>query len=123
MLENVVKPQNSTLFQNKSWAFQQDSASGHKAKYMQTWLEDNVPAFICTENWPSGSPDLNPLDYRALQLLEEKACAKPHHMVETLKALIKKAAAEIPLQMLHTCIDEFPDHLRRCIATGSGYFE
>ena len=26
------------------------------------WLRRNVPAFIGAEDWPSGSPDLNPVD-------------------------------------------------------------
>ncbi len=64
MLENVVKPLNSTVFQNKPSVFQQDSAQGHKAKSTHLWLKDNIAAFICAENWTLGSPDLNPFDYR-----------------------------------------------------------
>ncbi len=82
MLKNVVKPLNGTIFQNKPCVFQQDSAPGHKVKYMQTWLKDNFPAFIRAENWSSGCPDLNTLDYRMWQLLEEKACAKLHNTAQ-----------------------------------------
>ncbi len=123
MFKNVVKFLNSALFQNRPWVFQQDSAPGCKAKSTRTWLEGNVPAFICAENWPSSSPNLNPLDYRTWQLLVEKACAKAHHTVEALRVSIKKAAAKIPLQTLCTCIDEFPDHLRPCITVAGEYFE
>jgi len=31
-----------------------------KAKTSEEWLRRNVPAFISTDNWPSGCPDLNP---------------------------------------------------------------
>jgi len=64
MLEDVLKSPNHTQFKNKHWVFRQDSALAHKAKTTQQWLEKNVPDVIRAENWPSDSPDLNPLDYR-----------------------------------------------------------
>ena len=57
----VVKPLNTTVFSGQKWVFQLDSALAHKAKATQEWLQRNVPAFISVEDWPSGSPDLNPL--------------------------------------------------------------
>jgi len=36
--------------------------------------EGNVPAFISTKDWPSESPDLNPLDYKLLAVLEDTTC-------------------------------------------------
>ena len=63
ILTNVVVPPNQTMFQNRPWIYQQDSAPAHKAKIMQQWLENNIPEFISNEHWQSASPDLNPLDY------------------------------------------------------------
>lgn len=62
VLENVVKPLSQTMFANKHWTFQQDSAPAHKAKTTQEWLKNNLPKFISPNDWPTGSPDLNPLD-------------------------------------------------------------
>ena len=45
----------------------------------------NVPAFISAEYWPSGSPDLNPLDYKLWAVLEDVACRKRHNNVDSLK--------------------------------------
>lgn len=123
MLTDVVKPLNTTLFKNKPWVFQQDSAPGHKAKTTQRWLENNVPAFIRAEDWPSGSPDLNPLDYCLWSLLEQKACSKPHRNVEALKTSLTKAVAEIPLETLRTAIDDFIPRLKLCVKAKGGHFE
>jgi len=60
MLQGVVKPLNATVFSGQKWVFQQDSAPAHKAKTIQEWLQRNAPGFISAEDWPSGSPDLNP---------------------------------------------------------------
>jgi hypothetical protein len=63
VLQRVVKPLNTALFSGQKWVFQQDSTLAHKAKTTQVWLQRHVPAFISAEDWLSGSPDLNPLDY------------------------------------------------------------
>ena len=52
------------LFHGENWSFQHVSASAHKARTTQQWPETNVPDFISTSDWPSASPDLNPLDYK-----------------------------------------------------------
>ncbi|UYV85194.1 hypothetical protein LAZ67_X004905, partial [Cordylochernes scorpioides] len=63
ILEQIVKPLNTKMFSGEHWTFQQDSAPAHRAKSTQQWLETNVPEFIKANECPSGSPDLNPLDY------------------------------------------------------------
>jgi len=51
-------------------------------------------AFISVENWPSGSADLSPLDYKLWAVLEDKACRECHNSLESLKRYLVKAAAE-----------------------------
>jgi len=74
VLQGAVKPLNTTVFNGQKWVFQQESAPAHKAKTTPEWLWQNVLAFISTEDWPSGSPDLNPLDYKLWALLRDMAC-------------------------------------------------
>ena len=106
VLQGVVKPLNMTFFSGQKWVFQQDSASAHKAKTTQEWLRRNVPAFIRAEDWPSGSPDLSPLDYKLFwAVLEDTACRKHHNNLDSLKRSLVKAAAEIPLGTVHACCD------------------
>jgi len=85
MLQGIVKPLNITLFNGQEWVFQQDSAPAHETKTAQEWLERNVPAFISTKDWPLGSPDLNPLDYKLWAVLEDMACRKRHNNLESLR--------------------------------------
>ena len=60
------------------------------------WLQQNIPAFIVTENWPSGSPDLNQLDYQLSDILEMKACGK-HQNLDLLKADLIKQRERYPV--------------------------
>ncbi|UYV65366.1 GABRA4 [Cordylochernes scorpioides] len=58
----------------------------------------NVPEFIKANECPSGSPDLNPLDYSLWAYLEEKVCSKRYHNLDQLKSALVRAMKEIPLE-------------------------
>jgi len=75
------------------------------AKTTHEWLENSVPNFIKASDWPFASPDLSPLDYGFWSILEERACKRRQVNLESLKRSIAKAAAEIPLETILTCIE------------------
>jgi hypothetical protein len=83
-----------------------------KAKTAQEWLRRNFPAFISAEDWPSGSPDLNPWDYKLWAVLEDMACQKRHNNLDRLKRFLSKAAAEIPLETVRAAIAVWPERLK-----------
>lgn len=123
VLTNIVEPLSQTMFENRHWIFQQDSAPAHKAKSTQDWLTTRGIDFIRHEDWPSSSPDLNPLDYKIWQHSEEKVCAKPHRNLESLKAFLIKAVADIDMNVVRASIDDWPCRLKSCIEARGGHFE
>jgi hypothetical protein len=112
-----------TLFNGQEGVCQQDSAPAHKAKTTQEWQQRNATAFISTEDWSSGSPDLNPMDYKLWAVLEEMICQKRHKNLKSLKRSLVKAAAEIPLETVHAVIAEWLEHLRACVEAEGGHTE
>lgn len=123
VLEPIVKPLSHSLFQNQPWVFQQDSAPAHKAKTTQAWFRSNKIDFIAHEDWPSSSPDLNPLDYAIWQVIEEKACAKPHTNLDSLKRAIVKTVTELDMTTVRAAIDDWPRRLKACVQAQGGHFE
>lgn len=123
VLEPIVKPLSQSLFNNKPWTFQQDSAPGHKAKTTQDWLKKNVPDFISTVDWPAGSPDLNPLDYKLWSVLEGMACSTRHPNIESLKRALVRAVENFPMHEVRLAIDDWPNRLRSCWKSNGGHFE
>jgi len=123
MLQGVVNPLNTTLFNGQEWVFQQDSAPAHKAKMTQEWLQRNLLNLIIAKNWSSGNPDLNPLDCKLWAVLMDRACQKHHNNLESLKKSHVKAAAEILLETVHVVAAEWLECLKACIEAGGGHFE
>jgi transposase len=123
VLEPVVKPLNTTLFGGQPWTFQQDSAPAHKAKVVQAWLKTNTPDFIATTEWPSASPDLNPLDYAIWSKLEAKVCSKPHTSIEALKRSLVREWNKISMETLRASVEDWRPRLKRCIVAEGGNFE
>lgn len=123
VLTNIVKPLSHTMFLNQHWVYQQDSAPAHKAKSTQAWLASNKIDFIRHEDWPSSSPDLNPLDYKIWQYLEEKVCSKPHANLDSLKKSLATAVANIDMKVVRESIDDWPRRLQACVDNYGGHFE
>jgi len=107
VLQGVVKPLNTAVFSGQKLVFQQDTAPAQNAKMAQEWLRRHFLAFISAENWPSGSPDPNPLDYKLWALLEDEACQKYHNNLDSLKRSLVKAVAEIPQETVCAAIAEW----------------
>jgi len=81
-----------------------------------------VPAFISAEDWPSGSPDLNPRDYKLWAVLEDMAYQKRHNNLDSLKRSHVKAAAETPLETVRAAIAERPERLKACVEAEGSHF-
>jgi hypothetical protein len=85
----------------------------HQADNTQIFL-GQFPDFISRDE-AANSPDLNPLDYSVWSILEAKACAKPHKVIESLKRALIQAWDEITTEILAKIIDNFPKRLEQCI--------
>jgi hypothetical protein len=94
-----------------------------KSKTIQEWLRRNVSAFTSAEDWPSGSPDLNPRDYKLWAALEDKTCQRCQNNLDSLKRSLVKAAAKNPLETVRAAIAEWPECLKACVEAEGGHFE
>lgn len=123
VLDKVVRPLGEEMFNGEHWVYQQDSAPAHKARSTQAWLSENVPEFIAAQDWPSASPDLNPLDYRLWSELEAMACRTRHPSLDSLKRALVKAVASFPMDKVRAAIDDWPRRLEACVKSKGGHFE
>ncbi len=118
MSNGVLPPLEKTVFTDEDeWCFQQESQPTHK------WLREDTIDYIKVDEWPSTSPDLNPLDYKLWLMLEECACKWRYQNFDSLKAVIVKTVREIPLAMIRESINNSPKCLRHCVQAKGSRFE
>lgn len=123
IIKAVLEPWAKLHFKGEDWTLQQDWAPAHKAKGSIALCKKLFPKIWDRELWPPYSPDLNPMDFAIWPILEQKACSVQHRNLESLKAALLKAWAEIPTEQLSAAISSLPDRLSACVKAQGGHFE
>lgn len=123
ILERQLLANVGAIHPDGNWVFQQDSAPAHMAKATQAWCRANCPAFISTQEWPSSSPDLNPLDFSIWGLLEARVNVKQHHSIESLKRKLIKEWNDLSMNYVRDSINSWRERLRLVSFARGGRFE
>ncbi|VDO97709.1 unnamed protein product [Heligmosomoides polygyrus] len=95
VLENVLKPRTT-----------------HKAKVVQDWCAEQLLGLITHDEWPSSSPDLNPMDYSVWAVLEKKACSTRQPNLNSLEEALLKSRNEIDEPYLLATCEAFVERLK-----------
>lgn len=123
ILKKTLLPWANSHFKGAHLTFQQDSAPAHSAKMTQNWCAAHLPDFIPSSEWPSNSPDLNPLDFSVWSVLEKDACSTRHQNLDSLKRSHQKAWGKIDTKYLRAVIDSVPSRLKAVVKANGGQIE
>lgn len=95
--------------------FQQDNCTVHTAKVTKAWLDNN---FDWENQWPSKSPDLNPME-NLWGILARKVygSCKHYNSLTELKKAISAGWAEITKEMMQKLVDSMKSRVIAVIAT------
>ncbi|RWS09636.1 Protein CBG27381-like protein, partial [Dinothrombium tinctorium] len=85
------------------WIYQQDSAPSHSSKTTQEYLSQRAQ-FITSTEWPSCSPDLNPLDYCIWALLKHNVYSHKIQNFEELKNIISSEWEKLDISVVNKSI-------------------
>jgi len=105
--------------------FQQDGAPAHTSKQAQDWLELHCPEFVNKDEWPSNSPDLNPLDFSVLGVMldkYDKHSPKPKTTAE-LKIVLQQIWDSLPQEFIQKTVLAFRKRVQACVRFDGGHFE
>ncbi|KAK3556981.1 hypothetical protein QTP70_022323 [Hemibagrus guttatus] len=94
ILKENVRPSVFDLKLKRTWFLQQDNDPKHTSKSTSEWLKKNK---MKTLEWPSQSPDLNPIEMLWHDLKKVVHARKPSNMAE-LQQFCKDEWAKIPPQ-------------------------
>ena len=75
------------------------------------------------EMWPPSSPDLNPLDFSIWASVQAKACDRQHPNLDSLRASVAKAWADLSADSIRTVCSRFRARLEAVINANGGYID
>ncbi|CAF4645019.1 unnamed protein product [Rotaria sp. Silwood2] len=96
---------------NNNWAYMHDNALAHRSKYTADWFENN---HINVLEWPSNSPDMNPIenvwDYMDKQLRK----LKPTNVGQLQEMIGKLWCGFTPIRC-QQLVNSMPRRVQQCI--------
>uniref|UniRef100_A0A3B1IFP7 Transposase Tc1-like domain-containing protein n=1 Tax=Astyanax mexicanus TaxID=7994 RepID=A0A3B1IFP7_ASTMX len=107
ILQENLKPSARRLGLGRSWVFQQDNDPKHTSKVVKEWLNQ---ARIKVLEWPSQSPDLNPIENMWTVLKKRVHARKPSHLAE-LHNSVKKTGQNIRPEACQELVDGYQKRL------------
>jgi len=114
LLENVMMPSVDIVFGDRvhpdapqEWIFQQDNDPKHTSRLCRQFLVDND---VQTFEWPSQSPDLNPIE-NLWSILEYKTRKRHPNNCEQLFQVLQREWNALPVELLTNLVHSMR---RRC---------
>jgi len=95
--------------------YQDDNAPVHTANDVKIWIQTNKVKIL--KEWPSQSPDLNPIEHLWSELERRLKNRKNHPKnASELEIALKEEWQQIPYEKLHTLIESMPKRIEACIS-------
>ncbi|KAK3562010.1 hypothetical protein QTP86_023463 [Hemibagrus guttatus] len=116
ILKDNVRPSVCDLKLKRTWVLQQDNDPKHSSKSTSEWLKKNK---MKTLEWPSQSPDLNPIEMLWHDLKKVVHARKPSNVAE-LQQFCKDEWAKIPPQRCNRLIASYGKRLIAVVAAKGG---
>ncbi len=116
ILKDNVRPSVRDLKLKRTWVLQQDNDPKHTSKSTSEWLKKNK---MKTLEWPSQSPDLNPIEMLWHDLKKAVHARKPSNVAE-LQQFCQYELAKIPPQHCNRLIASYRKRLMAVVAAKGG---
>jgi transposase len=111
ILEENIKQSAQKLRLGRKWIYQQDNDPKHTAKVVKKWFDDNNVNVL---EWPSQSPDLNPIENLWRDLKTRVMARKPSNL-RVLELFAKEEWANIHVDTCKNLVINYKNRLEAVI--------
>ena len=112
ILTEAMLPSAEACFGNDAWIFQQDNDPKHTANATKAWFVDNCAPVL---EWPSQSPDLNPIE-NLWSILEDRSKKRKVNTKEELIQELRKEWNSLSEDLLFKLSDSMPRRIQAVLA-------
>ena len=114
ILENNLLPFIRSKHYKQPYAFQDDNAPVHTAKDVKNWIIQKRVKVL--SDWPSQSPDLNPIEHLWNEL-KRRRCKRTIHPKNLweLEEILQEEWRKIPSETFIKLIESMPHRIEACI--------
>ena len=106
-----------------TFVFQQGNAPSHRAKDTIKLLQQETSDFVCPDLWPPNSPDLSPVDYKVLGVMQQRVYECRMNSVNDLKLHLIDVWNSLQQNVIDAAISEWRKRLTGCIHADGQHFE
>lgn len=111
ILEENLLPSIKQLGLGSSFMFMHDNDPKHRSALVRDWLRNNGIEVL---QWPSSSPDLNPIEH-LWDVLEDQVKKRQPRNKKELSLYLVEEWNKIELSVLQKLVDSVPSRLNECI--------
>lgn len=111
ILEQNLPGVRRSLFNNRSYTFQQDNAKPHTSRVTTAWFRRNR---IKPMQWPANSPDLSPIE-NIWRYLKRKINQRRPKNVKQLEQYLKEEWNRVPVDLVRKQVNSMPRRLAAVI--------